>query len=121
MKFPTLFTKVPKHRRFNFSPRHYDPQEEERKAREERIQKEMNGGDDDEEKLREYRARIAGSFRTARNKQTRNFDPSANILRLIIVTILVVVVMAYLHFGNVSIYLLALIVPVYLWLRFVRK
>ncbi len=121
MKFPTLFTKTPRHKRFNFTPRHYDPQEEERRAREERIQKEMNGGDETEEKLREYRTRISGSFRTARGKQTKNFDPSANILRLVIIMILVLFVIAYLHYGNVSIYFLALIIPVYLWIRFVRK
>lgn len=121
MKFPTLFTKTPKHKRFNFIPRHYDPQEEERRAREERVQKEMNGGDENEEKLQDYRSRISGSFRTARSKQTKNFDPSANILRLVIITILVLFVIAYLHYGNISIYLLALIVPVYIWIRFVRK
>jgi pilus assembly protein TadC len=121
MKFPTLFTKIPKHRRFNFSPRHYDPQEEERKAREERIRKEVTGGDDDAEKLKEYRTRIAGSFRAAREKKAKKFDPSANILRLVIITILVLFVIAYLHYGNVSIYFLALLIPVYIWIRFVRK
>lgn len=122
MKFPTLFTKTPRHKRFNFTPRHYDPQEEERRVREERIKMELQAGaEDDDERLHEYRTRIAGSFRTARGKKTKNFDPSANILRLIILTVLVLFVIAYLHYGNISIYLLALIIPVYIWIRFVRK
>lgn len=121
MKIPSLFTRIPKHRRFNFTPRHYDPMDEERREREERIQRELRMKNEEEVIASEYRARIAGSFRAARSKQTKNFDPSANILRLVIITILVIWVMAYLHYGNTSVYFLALVVPFYIWVRFFRK
>ncbi|MBX2947047.1 MAG: hypothetical protein KF725_14530 [Cyclobacteriaceae bacterium] len=121
MKIPSLFTRIPKHKRFNFAPRHYDPLDEERREREQRIQRELRQKDDAEILADDYRSRIAGSFRAARNKQTKNFDPSANILRLVIITILVIWVMAYLHYGTASIYFLALIIPFYIWVRFFRK
>ena len=33
MKLPTLFGKIPKHQRFNYGPRYYDPVKDEREAR----------------------------------------------------------------------------------------
>ncbi|MBX2964302.1 MAG: hypothetical protein KF687_17465 [Cyclobacteriaceae bacterium] len=122
MKIPSLFTRTPNHKRFNFVPRHYDPSEEERKEREARIHRELKlKRGEPEEVAPDYRARIAGSFRTARSKQTKNFDPSANILRLVIIMILVVWLMAFIQYGNDSIYFLALIIPFYIWIRFFRK
>ena len=122
MKFPTLFTKIPGHKRFNYIPRHYDPQEEERKAREERIQKELRANDDTNEFDSGHRARIMGSFRSARRSQGgQTFNPSTNMLRLIIITLIVVWLIAYLHYGKPAIYGLALIIPMYIWIRFARK
>jgi hypothetical protein len=121
IKIPTLFTKTPRHKRFNFTPRHYDPQEEERKAREERIQREVLAKGESEEIDVTYRARIAGSFRTARKSGSKGFDPSANLIRLLITTFLVVWIIAYLQFGKDALYALLLFVPFYLWIKFVRK
>jgi hypothetical protein len=41
MKFPTLFGKIPKYQKFNFEPRFYDAEKEEREARERRIRREL--------------------------------------------------------------------------------
>jgi hypothetical protein len=122
MKFPSLFTKIPKHRRFNYTPRHYDPLEEERKAREERIHKELSLKEELDGIDTGHRARIAGSFRSARKVQGKqHVDPSTNMLRLIIITLLVVWIIAYLHYGQPAVYALALLIPLYIWIRFIRR
>ncbi|MBL7866183.1 MAG: hypothetical protein JNK10_15005, partial [Cyclobacteriaceae bacterium] len=56
MKFPQIFIKTPSHKRFNFTPRFYEPQVEERKEREERIRQEL-----EEQGLREKEANEAAS------------------------------------------------------------
>jgi len=42
MKLPSII-RVPKHQRFNYEPRHFDPIKEEMKEREERIRATMQG------------------------------------------------------------------------------
>ena len=120
MKLPTLFNKIPKYKRFGYTPRHYDPLEEERKERESRIQRELSLGEENEI-TNDYRTRISGSFRASRKSNVKSFDPSANLIRLIILTFLVVWIIGYLHYGSVAFYALLLFVPFYLWLKFIRK
>lgn len=124
MKFPTLFTKIPKYKRFNYEPRWYDPQEEQRKAREERIRSELKlkadigPGDEVNTEVSDYRSRIAGSFKNARRTASRQPDTSASMLRLILTTFMVVWLIAFLQFGNVALYGLLLVVPFYFFLKF---
>ena len=124
MKLPTLFNKTPNYKRFAYSPRHYDPVEEERKEREERIRREMSlGKDNNEEKEQDdthgYRTRITGSFRTAKKTATVQRDPSASMIRLVILMVLTVGVLGYIEYGNVALYGIALVfVPFYLYLKF---
>jgi len=124
MKLPTLFNKTPNYKRFAYSPRHYDPVEEERKEREERIRREMSlGKDNNEEKEQDdthgYRTRITGSFRTAKKTATVQRDPSASMIRLVILMVLTVGVIGYIEYGNVALYGIALVfVPFYLYLKF---
>jgi Flp pilus assembly protein TadB len=120
MKIPSLFTKVPGHKRFNYVPRHYDAREEQRKEREERIKKELQSSTQESE-LTDYRQRITGSFRLSRKNKNKSFDPSANLLRLFILTLLVVWLIAYLQYGTKAVYALALLIPFYVWIRFIRK
>jgi Flp pilus assembly protein TadB len=124
MKLPTLFNKTPNYKRFAYSPRHYDPVEEERKEREERIRREISlGKDNNEEKEQDdthgYRTRITGSFRTAKKTATVQRDPSASMIRLVILMVLTVGVLGYIEYGNVALYGIALVfVPFYLYLKF---
>jgi hypothetical protein len=85
MKFPSLFTKTPSYKRFGYTPRFYDPKEEERREREERIRKELSLVDAEQEV---HRTRIAGSFKEARRMTSRQSDPSASLLRIIILIFL---------------------------------
>jgi Flp pilus assembly protein TadB len=128
MKIPSLFSKTPPHRKFSYTPRFYDPREEERKEREERIRKELSikadeakkasgaGGGDPADSFG-YRERISGSFKSARRTASRQRDPSAAIVRFVILTFLVIWLVAYLQYGNVSFIALLLFIPFYLFLK----
>ena len=127
MKFLQIFNKTPNHKKFNFTTRFYDPQEEERKERERRIRLELENESSKGNSLQEdaedenfaYRKRIAGSFRTAKKTVTVQKDPSATLMRLIIFTILTVGLIAYLHYGKDALYVIMLVIaPVYLFWRF---
>jgi hypothetical protein len=122
MKLPSLFTKTPNYKRFAYTPRHYDPLEEERKEREERIRHELSieaEKKSDEENLHAYRSRIAGSFRTAKKTATVQKDPSANMLRLVILMVLTVGLIAFIEYGKVALYGVAIvIIPFYFYLKF---
>ena len=123
MKIPSLFTKTPNYKRFAYNPRHYDPQEEERKEREERIRRELSieSGQkkEDDDNSHGYRSRMVGSFRSAKKTATVQKDPSANMLRLIILLVLAVGLIAFIEYGKVALYGVALIiVPFYFYLKF---
>jgi Flp pilus assembly protein TadB len=125
MKFPQLFTKIPKHKRFDYVPRHYDPQEEERRERELRIRMELKQEGllkeegREEDPMTDYRSRIAGSFKSAKRTSTAQSDPSASMLRLIITLILTVGLIAFLQYGKNALIGLALVfIPFYLYLKF---
>jgi hypothetical protein len=122
MKFNGLFAKTPSHKRFNYVPRHYDPLEEERKQREERIKREFDAGrlPETEQDLLRHQSRIKGGIQAARKRSLRqdNTGPSGALLRTIITLFIVIELWAYLQFGNPALYGLVLIVPFYLFLKF---
>lgn len=120
MKFISLFTKTPQHKKFTYAPRFYDPRQEERKIRNERIQAELLTTEKKEIEVVDtgYRSRIAGSFKTSKKSSTRQSDPSASMMRLIILTFLALWLYAFIQFGNVAFYGLLLLVPFYFFLKF---
>ena len=122
MKIPSLFTKTPNYKRFAYNPRHYDPQEEERKEREERIRRELSveaGKKVDDDNLHGYRSRMVGSIRSAKKTATVQKDPSANMLRLVILLVLAVGLIAFIEYGTLALYGVALIIiPFYFYLKF---
>jgi hypothetical protein len=125
MKLPTLFTKTPNYKRFAYTPRHYDPLEEERKEREERIRQELHLKEDTKDEKEQsndshgYRRRITGSFRTAKKTATVQKDPSANMIRLVILMVLTVGLIGFIEYGNVALYAVAgIFIPFYLYLKF---
>lgn len=122
MKIPSLFNKTPKYKHFTFKPRYYDPAEEERKERELRIRKELEATTEaDEELLGSARSRIAGSFKQARRHANRQSNSSTAILRTLILTLLVIWLIAYLHFGKPALYALFILIPIYIYFRFLKK
>lgn len=120
MKFISLFTKTPSHKKFSYTPRFYNAQEEERKIRNERIRQEVLSELENKQPEAEtgYRSRISGSFRTAKKTAGRQADPSSSMLRLIVLTFLALWLYAFIQFGNVAFYGLLLLVPFYFFLKF---
>ncbi|MBL7865014.1 MAG: hypothetical protein JNK10_09075 [Cyclobacteriaceae bacterium] len=120
MKFVSLFTKTPNHKRFNYTPRFYDPKEDERKEREERLRRELereqgiqpeNSGD--------YRSRIAGSFQHSRKRSNKGkSELNAVLLRSGLLLFLALFAMSFLQWGKDSLYMLLVFVPVYFYLKF---
>ena len=132
MKFISLFGKTPQHRKFSFTPRFYDAQEEERRDREERIKKELSlekekanqpsiAEEEVDEISMQHRSLVRGSIRASRKSTTRQADPSASMLRLIILTFLALLLVAFIQFGNVALYGLLLIVPFYFFIKMRRS
>jgi Flp pilus assembly protein TadB len=122
MKFIQIFGKTPNYKKFAFTPRFYNPEEEERQQRESRIRKELKEAGQEEKVVEEgysYRQRISGSFRVAKKTATVQSDSSATMLRLVILLILAVGLIGFLQWGMTAIYVMALIyVPVYLYSKF---
>ncbi len=105
MKFPS-FIKVNKYKRFEITPRYYDPIKEEIAQRTERIKREMNG---------EEPTYVSGRISFERKSAS---IPSQSFLQLIIASVLGLGVVGWLYFGNEILYALWLAVPVYLYFRF---
>ena len=122
MKIPSLFNKTPKYKQFTFKPRYYDPQEEERRERELRIRKEIESTTQSEEELlSSSRSRIAGSFKQARRHANRQSSSSTAVLRTLILTLLVIWLIAYLQFGKPALYALFILIPIYIYFRFLKR
>lgn len=93
------FFHTPGTKKFNITPRFYDPDKEEREERERRIKEELGIFDDKEDDGRPYRPNIKGSFRMAQqgfSKSSADARRASN-TRLIIL-ILILTLIFYLFF-----------------------
>lgn len=116
IKLPTLFGRTPKHARFSFAPRHYDPQKDEREERNRRIQQELEN--EKEHKADGFETRIKGSFQHARKRsQVSSGELQAALVRIAILLVLVITIIAYLQWGTKAFYGFLVFVPLYLWWR----
>ncbi len=113
MKFPSLI-RLPKHQRFSYQPRHYDPVKEELDERISRIRQEM-GQQDAEEGTRAHSA-ISGSFRAQSHSKSAP-KVGASGIQLIIALFLMVIVFGWLYYGNDIFYLFFGFAPVFVWIR----
>lgn len=104
MRFPS-FIKLPRHRRFEITPRYYDPIKEEIEERTRRIKEEMDGN--------------PSGYRPSHiqfDRKTKS-GPTSSGLQLIIAAGLGTVTLGWLYFGNQIFYTLWIIVPFYLFFR----
>jgi len=120
MKFISLFTKAPNHKRFSYKPRYWDEQAEERKEREERIRAEIERERGQQpETNNSYRSRIAGSFHAARRRSDKSpQELNTVLLRSGVLLFLVLFLMAFLQWGKDALYSLLVFVPVYFYFKF---
>lgn len=121
IKFPTLFGKIPRYQKFSYAPRFYDAKKEEQEAREARIRMELDLEKKEDQGF-DLRTRMAGSFQRARKiSKSQPAAMSPVMMRLGINLALVVLLIAWLQWGNQALYMLVLIVPVYAWFRIMKK
>ena len=118
MKFISLFSKTPGHKRFSYQPRYWDQAAEERKEREERIRREVEQQKSEAEGVSDYRSRISGSFKVARRRSAKSKgELNAVLLRSGVILFLVLFLMAFLTWGKDALYTLFLFVPLYFYFR----
>jgi len=120
MKFISLFTKIPSYKRFQYNPRFYSQQEEEMKEREKRIKFDLQKEGDSKTQdtfTTSHRVLVTGAFQVARRKASRQTDPSASLIRLIILMFLVLLLISYLQFGPLALYGSVILVPFYFFLK----
>lgn len=123
MKFISLFSKTPQHKRFAYKPRYWDQQAEERQEREERIRQEIEREQgikaEPTEEGAPYRNRIAGSFHSARKRSNKTSgELNTVLLRSGVTLFLVLFLMAFLTWGKDALYALLVFVPVYFYFKF---
>lgn len=120
MKFVSLFNKTPDNKKFNYKPRFYDQKAEERKEREERIQRALDrekglAAEADES----YRSRLSGAFHAARRRSNKDkTELNAVLLRSGLLLFLTLFAIAFLTWGKDALYSLLLFVPLYLYFKF---
>lgn len=131
MKIPSLFGRTPKHQRFSYTPRYYDPKKEEMEEREARIRKELekelaDKGTADAQATADaidvgYRARMKGSFQAARRRSKDTGQGNVVMIRLAALLFVSLLLIGFFQWGKVVFYSLFLVFPVWVWLRFIRR
>ena len=110
MKFLQIFNKTPNYKKFNYSPRFYNPEEEERQERRSRIEKEVTESRENEtprsgDSMYGYRERMHGAFRQAKGgAPAPGTNNNATFLRLLILLVLSVGLIMYLQYGKPVLY-----------------
>lgn len=106
MRFPSLF-RLPKHQQFVIKPRYYDPVKEEIQERTERMQGQAEGIE-------------GGNYQSSKInfKRKAKSAPATSMIQLGIASLLGLMIIGWLQFGNeIFYYLLWIIVPIYLIYR----
>lgn len=90
--------KKPEYRKFNLTPRYWDPEKEAREEREKRIKAELGIKDDD----KQYIPNIHGQFRQEyeRRKAARSSIGSARTIRFFMILLLLFIAAFYLFVKN---------------------
>jgi cytochrome c-type biogenesis protein CcmH/NrfG len=118
MKIISLFTKAPQHQRFSYRPRYYDPAKDEQTERELRIKKEIDRERGIIQETTGHHSRIAGSFQAARKRSKPTAESSTVVMRLGVLLFIALLIVAYLQWGKPVLYVGAIFIPVYLYMKF---
>lgn len=95
MRFPS-FIRLPRHQKFHFEPRYYDPVKEDLERRVSLAKKQSSGQTNESQNER---------FSSQWRRNERN-EKKASIRQLLIVAFLISSVLAYFYFGNNGIYII---------------
>jgi len=114
MRFPSII-KIPRHQRFHFEPRYYDPIKEEIEEKRSKIRRFSRKLKEGEHGRVGVGARLEGAFKRQAPKRD-----NAGFLRLSIGFLLFAGVVGFLYFGDIAIYLTVLIVLAFYFFRHLR-
>jgi len=93
------FFYLPGTKKFNITPRYYDPDKEEREDRERRIKEEMGIADEKKDDFKNYRPNIKGRFRMAQEGAVKSAEDARRASnRRLIILILILALIMYLFF-----------------------
>jgi hypothetical protein len=106
MKLPLLF-KTPRHKRFNFEPRYYDPIKEEIKERTEMFRKQLNLNDNEF-----VRSNISNAFA----KRSRQYH-KGNAMQFFFIIAFIAVTLGYLFYGNMVLLSFLVVLGVYILIK----
>ena len=106
MKFPSL-SRMPRHKRFTFEPRYYDPIKEDIQNRTERIKGEIK-----QTSSHAYREHIKSAYATRARR-----EKSTNFMQLLLILILLGTFFGWIFYGNLVLYAFVVIFPIYIFLR----
>ena len=110
MKIPSI-TKLPKYKRFEFQPRYYDPVKEMIDQKMKDAQMELDT--EQTEEYEGYAKRIKAGFRKKSQIEKQKTDFSQSFFVLCFSSFFIL----YFYYGNLAFWLLAIMFPLYLWLK----
>ncbi len=106
MKFPSL-SRMPNYKRFNFEPRYYDSVREDIQNRTERIKHELKITS-----ASDHREHIKSAFNNRAKRQK-----SSDLMQVLLIILMLGAVGGWLVFGNVVLYICAIVFPLYFFFR----
>lgn len=106
MKFPSL-SRMPRHKRFSFEPRYYDPIKEDIQNRTERLKGELRFTS-----AQAHREHIKAAY-SNRNRR----EKTTNFMQLLLILILLGAFFGWIYYGNVALYISVVTFSIYLFLR----
>ena len=110
MRFPSLF-RVPRHTRFNYEPRYYDPVKEEVDQRVKKIRRELAAKDHQD---------LRYSFRETYERK-KKVGRQASLNQIIVLAIIVGGGLGWWVYGNDALYVVGILFPLYVFLRIKGK
>lgn len=95
MRFPS-FIRLPRHQKFHYEPRYYDPIKEDIEQRTNMLKKERSNNTNVQ----------AGERISAHWKRSQKQAKQSSLRQIIIITILITTLVTYFYFGNMGIYII---------------
>ena len=94
------FLKKPEYRKFNLTPRYWDPKKEAREAREKRVKAELGILDDNEQYVPNIQGQFRREYNTRANARANTGAGSGRTIRLFMILVLLFLGAFYLFIKN---------------------
>lgn len=107
------FFKQRKSRGFHIETRYYDPVKEDLNNRVEAKKREMKTLENTEQEMGNYQDRISTAFQ----RKSGTSKVSVGSLQMLFIFLFVLIALAYFYYGDIAIYGLLIITPIYIFIR----